>query len=159
MSFETAKNHLATLGLSHKITVFDTSSATVSLAAKAAGCEEARIAKSLTFDVGGETYLVVVAGDMKVNNGKFKRQFAHKATFLTADSLKERIGHSVGGVCPFAIHNSVNVYLDISLKRFDEVLPACGSANSCVRLTISELEQASGYIDWVDICLPITSQA
>ena len=104
---------------------FDVSSATVELAAEALGCEPCRIAKSLSFSVDGEPILVVAAGDVKVDNAKFKGTFHTKAKMLTPDEVAEQIGHTVGGVCPFAVNEGVKVYLDESLRRFETVFPAC----------------------------------
>ncbi len=122
------------------------------LAAKAAGCEPERIAKTLSFLVDGRTVLVVMAGDARVDNKKFKDYFHTKAKMLSPDEVTELVGHSVGGVCPFGVKEGVAVYLDESLKRFDVVYPACGSASSAVKLTIPELETASGYLGWIDVC-------
>lgn len=152
MAFEQAKKHLEKLNLSDRIRTFDVSSATVALAAEALGCEEKHIAKSLTFNVDGTAVLIVAAGDAKVDNPKFKAQFHTKAKMLTPTEVEEMIGHAVGGVCPFGIKESVKVYLDVSLKRFDIVYPACGSASSAVKLTIPELEAASAAIGWIDVC-------
>jgi len=152
MSFEKASAYLKEKGYEEKIMVFDVSSATVELAAVAAGTEPARIAKSLTFKVDGAPVMVVCAGDAKVSNGKFKAFFHTKATMLTREEVSSLIGHDVGGVCPFGINDGVNVYLDSSMKRFDVVYPACGSSNSAVRLTIAELEAASSFKAWIDVC-------
>ena len=93
--------------------------------------------------------------DMKVNNSKYKAFFSCKAQMLKFEEVEQLIGHAVGGVCPFGINKGVTVYLDESLKRFDYVYPACGSANSAVKLTISELEELSQYKEWIDVCAPI----
>lgn len=152
MSFDIAKEHLVKLGLGDRVYAFEVSSATVELAAQAVGCEPARIAKTLSFMVEDGPVLVVAAGDAKVDNHKYKEEFKTKAKMLTPDQVTELVGHSVGGVCPFGIRDGVKVYLDESLKRFDAVYPACGSASSAVRLGIPELELASGYEKWVDVC-------
>lgn len=152
MAFDIAKEHLEKLGLGERIYTFEVSSATVELAAQAVGCEPARIAKTLSFLVDGHAVLVVAAGDAKVDNHKYKEQFKVKARMLSPDEVTEMVGHSVGGVCPFGIRDGVKVYLDESLKRFPEVYPACGNASSAVRLTIPELELASGTPEWVDVC-------
>jgi len=151
MAFELAKEHLAKLGLDHKIRVLDESSATVALAAQALGCEEKRIAKSLSFKVHNEAILIVMAGDAKLDNPKYKARFGTKASMLTPDEAVEMIGHAVGGVCPFGIKDGVRIYLDESLRRFDFVYPACGSANSAVKLTLDELELACGNVEWIDV--------
>jgi len=152
MAFDIAKKHLEDKGYADRIMVFDVSSATVELAATAVGTEPARIAKSLTFMVDNTAVMVICAGDAKVANSKFKAFFHTKAKMLTYDEVGAMIGHNVGGVCPFGINPGVKVYLDESLKRFDIVYPACGSDNSAVRLTIAELEDASDYLEWIDVC-------
>lgn len=152
MAFEIAKEYLTKRGFENKIQTFEVSSATVELAAVAVGTKPARIAKSLTFKVDDEPIMVVCAGDAKVANAKFKAFFKTKAKMLTCDEVSELIGHDVGGVCPFGVKEGVKVYLDDSLKRFDIVYPACGSDNSAVTLTIAELEETSGFIEWIDVC-------
>ena len=152
MSIEKVRSYLKEYGFEEKIQEFDVSSATVELAAAALGCEGKRIAKSLTFLVDGKAVMIVAAGDVKVDNRKFKDQFHQKATMLTAEQVETMIGHKVGGVCPFAGNDGVTVYLDESLKRFETVFPACGSSNSAIELTIPELEKLSGYTEWVDVC-------
>lgn len=151
MSLEKAKAYLKDRGFEDRVMVFEVSSATVALAAEAIGTQPERIAKSLTFWVGGQPALIVCAGDAKVNNGKFKAQFGEKARMLSAEEVHERIGHDVGGVCPFGVEPDVQVYLDESLKRFDVVYPACGSSNSAVRLILPELEQLAAPKGWVDV--------
>ena len=152
MSIEKVRSYLTRYGLDSRILEFETSSATVELAAAAAGCEPARIAKSLSFLVDGKAILVVAAGDAKVDNGKYKAQFGTKAKMLSPDQVVEMVGHAVGGVCPFGINEGVAVYLDSSLRRFETVFPACGSSNSAIELTIAELEKYSGRTSWVDVC-------
>lgn len=152
MAFDIAKEHLRKAGLEDRIYEFEVSSATVELAAQAVGCEPARIAKTLSFMADQKAVLIVAAGDAKVDNHKYKEQFHTKAKMLSPDEVTELVGHSVGGVCPFGVKEGVAVYLDESLKRFDVVYPACGSASSAVRLTIPELELASGSPVWVDVC-------
>lgn len=153
MSFEAAKAHLEQYGLADRVIVFDQSSATVAMAAQAAGTSEAEIAKTLSFLVDDAAVLIVSAGDAKVNSSKFK------AKMVPADRVEELVGHAPGGVCPFAVHIGVPVYLDESLRRFEYVYPACGSSNSAVRLTPAELERVSGCVEWVDVCkLPEMAQ-
>lgn len=135
-----------------EIIEFEVSSATVDLAATALGCEPERIAKTLSFMVNGQAVLVVAAGDAKVDNKKFKEYFKTKAKMLSPDEAMDMVGHAIGGVCPFAIKNDVSVYLDISLKRFDTIYPACGSSNSAIELTIEQLEKYSSYSEWIDVC-------
>ena len=152
MSMERARSHLQKYGLEDRIQEFTESSATVALAAERLGVEPARIAKSLSFLVDGEAILVVAAGDVKVDNSKFKARFHTKAKMLTPDQAEQMVGHSVGGVCPFGVEPGVRVYLDESLRRFSTVFPAVGTAASAVELTIPELEQASEAAAWVDVC-------
>lgn len=152
MSIERAKEHLKKYNMDSRILEFEVSSATVELAAQAIGCEPARIAKTLSFLVDDKAVLIVAAGDARIDNAKFKAQYHTKAKMLSFDQVEELIGHAVGGVCPFGIKEGVEVYLDNSLKRFETVYPACGSSNSCIELTIAELEKTSGYFSWVDVC-------
>lgn len=154
MAFEKAEKYLSDRGFAHRIQVFQVSSATVELAAQALDTEPARIAKSLTFADGEGALMVVCAGDVKVNSGKFKQVFGVKARMLTRDQVHQLIGHDVGGVCPFGVEAGVKVYLDESLKRFEYVYPACGSDNSAVKLTPKELEELTGTA-WVDACVPM----
>ncbi len=153
MSIEKAREYLIKKGFDPaRIIEFDTSSATVELAAEALGCDPEHIAKSITFSVNGEPIMILAAGDTKIDNPKYKAYFGTKAKMLTAAEVDELIGHSVGGVCPFGVNEGVKVYLDESLKRFETVYPACGSSNSCLKLTIAELEKLSGYCEWIDVC-------
>ena len=152
MAFDAAKEYLEKIGLGDRVKEFDVSSATVELAAQAVGCEPAHIAKTLSFLLGDEGILIVAAGDAKVDNHKYKETFHTKAKMLTPEQVTELVGHQVGGVCPFGVKEGVEVYLDESLKRFPVVYPACGSANSAVKLTVPELESCSGYLSWVDVC-------
>lgn len=152
MAIEKVREYFKTLGIEDRIQEFDVSSATVELAAAALSCEPARIAKTLSFIVGERPILIVCAGDVKIDNPKYKAQFSTKAKMLTPEQAVELIGHVVGGVCPFAVNDGVTVYLDESLKRFQTVYPACGSASSAIELTIPELERYSNYSEWVDVC-------
>lgn len=152
MAIEKVREHFAGCGMADRILEFDSSSATVELAAQALSCEPRRIAKSLSFMLGEEPILVVTAGDAKVDNAKYKAKFGKKAKMLTPDEVVQFIGHAIGGVCPFAVNDGVTVYLDESLKRFSTVFPACGSSNSAIELTIPELEEHSGFTEWVDVC-------
>lgn len=152
MAFDIAYKWLEKFDLADRVKTFEVSSATVELAAAALSTEPARIAKSITFMGEDGPVMVIAAGDAKVNNGKYKAFFHVKAKMLTPAEVTELIGHDVGGVCPFGINEGVKVYLDESLKRFDIVYPACGSSNSAVKLTIDELEKASGYLEWIDVC-------
>lgn len=151
MSIERARAHLAKYGLEDRIRELTVSSATVALAAEALGCEPARIAKTLSFENGEGAILILAAGDARIDNAKFKHRFGMKARMLSAEQVEPLIGHGVGGVCPFGINEGIPVYLDESLKRFDIVYPAAGTAASAVMLTLSELERASEADGWVDV--------
>lgn len=152
MAIEKVKAHFRKYGIEDRIRELEMSSATVELAARALDCEPARIAKTISFLVEGRAVLVVAAGDAKIDNARYKAQFHTKAKMLSPEEAQELVGHAVGGVCPFGVNEGVKVYLDVSLKRFDTVFPACGSSNSAIELTIPELEQYSGYMGWVDVC-------
>ena len=152
MSIERVKAYFAAQGMEARVLEFETSSATVELAAQAVGCEPSRIAKSLTFKIDDSAVMIVAAGDARVDNKKYKAVFAQKAKMLTPDEAVSLVGHAVGGVCPFAVNAGVKVYLDESLRRFETVFPACGSANSAIELTIEELVTHSASLGWVDVC-------
>mgnify|MGYP004483272141 CR=1 FL=1 len=152
MSIEKVRSYFQTLGIADRILEFDVSSATVELAAQAVGVEGKRIAKTLSFLLGETCVLIVAAGDARIDNKKYKARFGAKAKMLAHDDVPAYIGHAVGGVCPFAVKEGVKVYLDESLKRFQTVFPAAGSANSAIELTIPELEQYSKSDGWVDVC-------
>ena len=152
MAIEKVREYFAQFGMESRIMEMELSSATVELAALAVGVEGARIAKSLSFMTKDGPILIIVAGDAKVDNSKYKHLFGQKAAMLKFDEVEELIGHAVGGVCPFAIKPNVRTYLDESLKRFTTVFPACGSGNSAIELTIPELEQyAQNFVSWVDV--------
>lgn len=152
MSIENVKSYLKKFDADGRVLEFDSSSATVELAAVAVGCEPARIAKTLSFDVNGKCILIVTAGDAKIDNGKYKAMFHTKAKMLGFDEVEERTGHRVGGVSPFAAKQGVEIYLDLSLKRFGTVFPACGSSNSAIEVTCDELAEFSGTDKWIDVC-------
>lgn len=152
MSFERVRAYFEERGMEDRILEFETSSATVALAAEAIGCEEAHIAKTLSFHVGDRVILVVSAGDTRIHNGKFKRQFGGKPKMLSLDEAKPLIGHDIGGVCPFVVNEGVETYLDQSLQRFERVYPAAGSSNSVIELSLDELEVHSNSLAWVDVC-------
>jgi prolyl-tRNA editing enzyme YbaK/EbsC (Cys-tRNA(Pro) deacylase) len=152
MSIENVRNFFKKTGKDKDIIEFDESSATVELAALRLNVEPARIAKTISFRNGDSALLVVAAGDAKIDNGKFKAEFNIKARMLTPDEVLEHTGYPVGGVCPFALKNDIPVYLDLSLKRFDIVYPACGSSNSAIPMTCDELFDYSSAIKWVDVC-------
>ena len=151
MSIERARAHLARFGADARVREFDTSSATVELAAAAVGTEPARIAKTLSFMVGETPTLILFAGDARVNNQAFKATFHTKAKMLSADQVEGLVGHAPGGVCPFGANEGVDVFLDESLRRFETVWPAAGSSNSAIELTLDELERFSGSKGWVDV--------
>ena len=151
MSIERVKAFFAGKGMADRVLEFDVSSATVELAAAALGCEECRIAKTLSFHVEDRVVLVVMAGDVKIDNQKYKAFFGTKAKMLAFEEAPVLIGHAVGGVCPFAVNEGVEVWLDESLKRFETVFPACGSSNSAIELTPAQLEELSGSLGWIDV--------
>ena len=157
MSIERAKEHLKKYGFENCVQEFDVSSATVELAAQAVGVEPCRIAKTLSFLTKEGPILIVAAGDARIDNHKYKERFHTKAKMLSPEQVTELIGHAVGGVCPFGIRDGVLVYLDESLKRFETVFPAVGSANSAVELTIPELELCSEADGWVDVCKDVVA--
>ena len=153
MSIQAVKDYLKQFGRDKDVMELPVSSATVPLAAEALGVAPARIAKTLSFADGEGALLLVAAGDARVDNARFKARFEKKAKMLTPDQALALTGHAVGGVCPFAIDNpQVRVYLDVSLKRFETVYPACGSSNSSIEITCRELEAYSKAEGWVDVC-------
>ena len=151
MSVESVKGYLKQFGLDDRVMEFTQSSATVALAAKALHCEPELIAKTLSFLQNGKVVLVVMAGDTRVDNPKYKERFSCKAKMLTPEEAVALTGHPIGGVCPFDLPDGVTVYLDESLQRFDTVYPAAGSDSSAVRVTVDELYRASKAAGWVDI--------
>ncbi len=152
MSIQRVREFFREQGIEDRIQEFDASSATVALAALALGVAEARIAKTLSFRVQDDVALIVMAGDARIDNPKYKARFAAKAKMLGHDEAAALVGHAVGGVCPFAVNDGVQVYLDESLRRFETVFPACGSSNSAIELTIPELEAYARPLGWVDVC-------
>lgn len=153
MAIEKVREYFRVLGIENRILEFDVSSATVALAAQALGCDECRIAKTLSFHVEEGIVLVVAAGDAKIDNSKYKAFFKTKAKMLASEEAEPLVGHAVGGVCPFAVNDNVRVYLDESLRRFETVFPACGSSNSAIELTLPELEKySSNFCSWIDVC-------
>lgn len=149
---EKVREYLKQWNRDQDILEFDESSATVELAAKALNCEPELIAKTLSFLVGEQAILIVTAGNMKIDNAKYKKTFHKKAKMIPFQDVERIIGHDVGGVCPFGINEGIQVYLDESLKAYDYVYPACGSSNSAIKLSIKELEEYSNYQEWVDVC-------
>lgn len=152
MSIEKVRAHLKRFGRENDVITFATSTATVELAAAALGVEPARIAKTLCFRNGEGAMLIVAAGDARIDNAKFKAEFGCKARMLAPAEVREATGFEVGGVCPFGLPDGVPVYLDISLKRFETVFPACGSDNNAIELTCGELAEYSSSERWVDVC-------
>ena len=151
MAIDKVKQFFKQYKLEDKIIEFDESSATVELAAKALHTEGKRIAKTMSFRLKDRFILIILAGDAKISNSKYKAFFHEKAHMLKFDEVESIIGHPPGGVCPFAINDGIDVYLDESLKRFKTVFPACGSTNSAIELTIEELEKYSNYKEWIDV--------
>lgn len=152
MSIEQVRNFFEGLGMADRIIEFPISSATVELAAKAAGVIPARIAKTLSFKLDDRVILIVTAGDARVDNKKYKAKFGGKAKMLAHEETVLLIGHAVGGVCPFAVNDGVEVYADVSMRRFETVFPACGSPNSAIELTCVELDELAKPIEWIDVC-------
>ena len=155
MAIDKVIDYLKAYGLEDRVRRFTVSSATVSLAAQALGVEEARIAKTMSFLAGERAILVVAAGDVRVDNRKFKDAFHTKAKMMPPERLEALVGHAMGGVCPFAVNEGAEVWLDVSLKRFDTVYPAAGDAASAVELTVPELEACAKARGWVDVCKPV----
>ncbi len=152
MSIEKGKAYFRQFGMEDRVLEFAESSATVELAAHAVGVEPARIAKTLSFKKDDTCILVLAAGDARIDNRKFKERFHMRAKMPTPDEVLELVGHPVGGVCPFGINEGVEVYLDVSMKRFETVFPAVGSGNSAIELNMDELYKYSNASDWVDVC-------
>ena len=152
MSFERVKQYFQSANAADHLLTFEASSATVELAAQAVGCEPARIAKTLSFLTEEGPVLIVAAGDVKIDNQKYKAYFHQKARMIPSDEVEAYIGHEPGGVCPFAVKDGVRVFLDASLQRFDTVYPAAGSPNSAAKLTLKELETLSQCCHWIDVC-------
>lgn len=152
MSFERVKQYFQSANAADHLLTFEVSSATVELAAQAVGCEPARIAKTLSFLTEEGPVLIVAAGDVKIDNQKYKAYFHQKARMIPRDEVEAYIGHEPGGVCPFAVKDGVRVFLDASLQRFDTVYPAAGSPNSAAKLTLKELETLSQCCHWIDVC-------
>ena len=153
MSIEKVREYFRGSGMEDRIREFPVSSATVELAARAVGVEPGRIAKSMSFKLGEEAIVVVMAGDARVDNHRFKEEFGEKARMIPADQVEALVGHAPGGVCPFALLPGVRTYLDESLRRFETVFPAAGSSNSAVEMTLAQLESCcGGFVKWADLC-------
>lgn len=151
MSLIKVREYLKQYEKDEEIVEFDESSATVAEAAQAIGCGEADIAKTLSFIVDGKPILIVMAGDKRCDNHKYKEFFHEKAHMIPREDLVELVGHEAGGVCPFGVNDGVTIYLDESLKKHEFVYPACGSSNSAIKLSIQELERLSNYKEWIDV--------
>lgn len=151
MSLNSVKEEFKKYGIEDRILIFDDSSATVHDASLRLNCMEAEIAKTMSFIVNDKVVIVVLAGDAKIDNSKYKHFFGAKAKMIPFESVEELTSHEVGGVCPFGLKDGIDVYLDESLKRFANVYPACGSKNSAIKLTIPELEKYSHYKEWIDV--------
>lgn len=152
MSIENVREFFSSIGREDEILEFSGSSATVALAAKALGTEEARIAKTLSFKVNDTCVLIVAAGDARLDNPRYKALFHTKATMLSPEECLAMTGHEPGGICPFCNPAGTKIYLDRSLMRYDYVYPACGSANSAIKLTCGDLFALSGADGWIDLC-------
>ncbi len=152
MSIETVKQFFAARGFGDRVMELAESSATVEMAARAIGCLPEHIAKTMSFHVAGEPVLVVTAGNVKIDNRKFKEAFNEKARMIPFEEVEDMIGHAPGGVCPFALNDGVRVFLDVSLQKYETVYPAAGNGSSAVRMSISDLEEHSSYVKWVDVC-------
>ncbi len=152
MAIAEVRAYFRQFGMEDRVLELAESSATVELAAQALGCEPGKIAKTLSFLVHEKPILILTAGDEKIDNKKYKARFGAKARMLTPEEALTLVGHPVGGVCPFAVHEGVTVYLDVSLRRFETVFPACGSGNSAIELNMAELERYSNAVAWVDVC-------
>ena len=152
MSLQKAKAHLAQYGLDGRVRLTEQSSATVELAAQALGVEAGRIAKTLSFIVDEKPVLILAEGTARIDNRKFKDVFHTKAKMIPFEDVEFLVGHAPGGVCPFGVNEGVAVYLDVSLKKYGTVFPAAGESNSDIELTISELEQCSAAVGWIDVC-------
>ena len=152
MSIDLARNYLESRGFGDRVIIPEHSSATVTEAAEALGCKPGMIAKTLSFLQDDKPVLILTEGMSRIDNRKYRTRFGCKAKMIPADLVEELIGHDIGGVCPFGINDGVTVYLDESLKKHEIVYPAAGSDHSAVRLTIAELEECSGFTEWVDVC-------
>ncbi|MFP4362501.1 MAG: YbaK/EbsC family protein [Spirochaetia bacterium] len=152
MSLNGVKTFFQQYGIENRIIEMDQSTATVDLAAKAHGVEPGQIGKTLSFKIDDEPVLVLTSGDAKIDNKKYKVFFCKKAKMLTPEEALEHTGHEVGGICPFGLKKPVKTYLDVSMKRFAEIIPAAGSINSSIRLTLAELEKYTEYAEWIDVC-------
>jgi len=151
MSLESVRAFFAEKASDISVIESPISSATVALAAQAYGVEPGRIAKTLILRIGERVVLIVASGTSRMDNKKVKALFGGKPKMLGLDEVAEITGHEVGGVCPFGLKTPLPVYCDVSLKAFDEIVPAAGSTHSAVRLTPSRMAELVGA-EWVDVC-------
>lgn len=151
MSVDKVRKYLKEYNLENRIITFNGSSATVSDAAERLNVEEGMIAKTLSFKLKTRIILIVMAGDIRIDNSKFRKEFGEKAYLLALDLVEDKIGHPVGGVCPFGINDNIDIYLDISLKKYDVVYPAGGEKNNAVKIKVDELDKVLNYPKWIDI--------
>lgn len=151
MAIDKVKEFFKNTEIDGKIFELAQSSATVELAAKALQCDADKIAKTLSFLIDGIPIIIVVSGNSKIDNAKYKAKFHTKAKMIPFDTVEELTGHAPGGVCPFALNKNVKVYLDESLKSHEFVYPAAGSSNSAVKMSIAQLEKFSRFAEWVDV--------
>jgi prolyl-tRNA editing enzyme YbaK/EbsC (Cys-tRNA(Pro) deacylase) len=152
MSLKAVKEYFSDFKMDHRIMVLDISTATVEEAANAHKVDPDQIGKTLSFNLENKPILIVVAGTAKIDNKKYKSHFSKKAKMLKPEEALEHTGHAIGGICPFGLKKPVDVYLDISLRKHSEIIPAAGDQNSSIRLTLKELEKYSNCIDWIDVC-------
>ena len=152
MSLIKVKEFFKSKNLEDRIVEHEESSATVEHAAAVIGCNPKQIAKTMSFLIGEKPILIVVSGDAKIDNSKYKAYFNQKAIMIPFDKVEELIGHNPGGICPFVVNEKVKIYLDISLKRFDIVYTGAGNESSTIKIAIDELEKYSNSIDWIDVC-------
>lgn len=151
MSITKVREYFKQYDMEQRIKELTETTATVEEAAQALGCEPDRIAKTLSFSLGEQVILILFSGNTRVDNAKYRQQFQKKAKMLTKEEVEQKVGHQVGGVCPFAINPNIDVYLDVSLKKYHTVFPACGSSNSAIELSIEELEKYSLFKEWIDV--------
>jgi prolyl-tRNA editing enzyme YbaK/EbsC (Cys-tRNA(Pro) deacylase) len=152
MSLEAVRSYFSKFDMAQNIMVLEKSTATVEEAAEAHEVDPDQIGKTLSFKVEDRPILIVVSGNSRIDNKKYKQQFSKKDKMLNADEALEETGHAIGGVCPFGLKKDIAVYLDESLRKHDEIIPAAGDSHSSIRLTIEELEKYSNCTAWVDVC-------
>lgn len=151
MAIDKVKKFFESLGEAQGVVEFEESTATSAQAAQVLGCEVGRIAKTISVFVDKKPILVLMSGDTKIDNKKFRAKFNCRPHMIPIDEVENLIGHAVGGVCPFAVNDGVPIYLDESLKRFEFIYPAAGSSNSVVKLTLEELPRYINFAEWIDV--------